>query len=124
MSWPGIPPKMRTDMTVFEGRFKNRAAIVTGGASGLGKETAQRLSREGAKVVLWDVNAEALDKVKAEIGATGTIALDLSDHGAVAKAAADSAQLLGHIDILINSARSTGATGPGHEYPLDSWKRV
>src|ERR1700761_3100934 len=108
----------------FEGRFKKRTAIVTGGASGLGKETAQRLIREGAKVVLWDVNAEALDKVKAEMDATGAIALDLSDHGAVAKAAADSAQLLGHINILINSAGITGATGPVHEYPLDSWRRV
>ena len=111
-------------MTVFEGRFKNRTAIITGGASGLGKETAQRLIREGGKVVLWDVNAEALDKVKAEIGATGTVALDLADHSAVTKAAADSEKLLGKIDILVNCAGITGATATVHEYPLDSWKRV
>jgi 3-oxoacyl-[acyl-carrier protein] reductase len=111
-------------MTVFEGRFKGRTAIVTGGASGLGKETARRLIREGAKLVLWDVNADALNKVKDEIGAAGAFALDLADHAAVTKAAADSAQLLGHVDILINSAGITGATGPVHEYPIDSWKRV
>lgn len=109
---------------IFEGRFKNRTAIITGGASGLGKDVAQRLIREGAKVVLWDVNGEALDKVRAEIGAVGVVALDLADHAAVVKAAADSAQLLSHIDILVNCAGITGATNMVHEYPIDSWKRV
>jgi 2-dehydro-3-deoxy-L-rhamnonate dehydrogenase (NAD+) len=43
-------------MSIFQGRFAGRAAIVTGGASGLGRETAQRLVAEGARVSIWDLD--------------------------------------------------------------------
>ncbi|HEU0066674.1 MAG TPA: SDR family NAD(P)-dependent oxidoreductase [Sphingomonas sp.] len=111
-------------MTLFAGRFAGRRAIVTGGASGLGKAVAARIVAEGGRVALWDVNAAALDAVAQEIGATHVVALDVADHAAVERAAQGSVAALGGIDILIASAGITGATAPAHEYPIDSWLRV
>ena len=111
-------------MSVFEGRFKGRAAIVTGGASGLGKAAAARIIAEGGQVSLWDLNAESVASVAAEIGAAHFAALDVSDAEAVAGAADAANETLGRIDILIASAGITGATVPVHEFPLDSWRRV
>ena len=109
---------------IYAGRFANRCAIVTGGASGLGKAAATRIVAEGGKVVLWDLNAAALEAAKAETGASGVVALDVSDQAAVAAAAKTSAEILGKIDILINSAGITGATVPVWEFPVESWLQV
>ena len=111
-------------MALYTGRFAGRTAIVTGGASGLGRSVAQRLVAEGAKVALWDVNEEALATAREEVGASHAEALDVSDADAVARAADASAAALGRVDILVASAGITGATAPLHEYPLDSWRRV
>ena len=109
---------------IFENRFKGRTAIVTGAASGLGKAAAARIVSEGGTVVLWDLNAEALAEAQTEIGATSVMALDVSDREAVAAAAKASRDILGKIDILINSAGITGATVPVWEFPVDSWLKV
>ena len=111
-------------MSVYEGRFAGRCAVITGGASGLGKDVARRIIAEGGKAVLWDRNAEALAATKDEIGATHVVALDVSDADAVAAAAKESAEALGKIDVLICSAGITGATVPVHEFPIDSWLQV
>lgn len=111
-------------MSVFAGRYAGRAAIVTGGASGLGKEVARRIIAEGGTVALWDLNAETLAETKDEIGAAHVIALDVSDQAAVAAAAQETAQALGKIDVLVCSAGITGATQPVWEFPIDSWERV
>ena len=111
-------------MNTGKNRFDTRCAVITGGASGLGKETARRMAAEGAKVSLWDLNAEALRRAKEEAGAVHAVALDVTDPKQVAEAAAESAKALGKIDILVNSAGITGATAMVHEYPIDSWRRV
>ena len=111
-------------MSVYQGRFAGRTAVVTGGASGLGKAAAARIVAEGGRVVLWDLNAEALEAAADEIGAADIVALDVADPEAVAAAAETSNATLGRIDILIASAGITGATVPVHEFPIDSWKRV
>lgn len=111
-------------MSVFAGRYAGRNAVVTGGASGLGKAVAKRITEEGGKVVLWDLNADALAAAQAETGAAGVQALDVSDAAAVEAAAKASAGLLGKIDVLVCSAGITGATVPVHEFPIDSWLRV
>ena len=111
-------------MSVYEGRFAGRCAVITGGASGLGKDVARRIIAEGGKAVLWDRNAAALAVTKDEIGATHVVALDVSDADAVAAAAKESAEVLGKIDVLICSAGITGATVPVHEFPIDSWLQV
>lgn len=111
-------------MTVYAGRFNGRTAIITGGASGLGLETARRITAEGGKVCLWDMNPETLATAKTQTGAVHTVALDVSDAKAVEAAAAESKKALGKIDILVNSAGITGATQPVVGYPIDSWLKV
>jgi len=111
-------------MSIYAGRFGGRAAIVTGGASGLGKAVAKRIVAEGGTVALWDLNPEALAAAKDEVGATDTQALDVSDPAAVEAAAKASGAALGKVDVLVCSAGITGATVPVHEFPIDSWQRV
>lgn len=111
-------------MSAYEGRFAGRTAVVTGGASGLGKASAARIIAEGGQVSLWDLNADALKAAAEEVGATHTVALDVGDPDAVANAAEASNKALGRIDILVASAGITGATVPVQQFPLDSWKRV
>lgn len=112
-------------MSAWQGRFTGRTAVVTGGASGLGKASAARIVAEGGQVVLWDLNADTLKAAAEEVGAVATVALDVADPAAVEAAAKTSHEALGgRIDILVASAGITGATVPVHEFPLDSWKRV
>ncbi len=109
---------------LFPDRFKGRTAIVTGGASGLGLETAKRLVAEGAKVSLWDLKPDALEAAKKATGAAHVAAVDVADPDAVAKAAQDTKAALGRIDILVNSAGITGMTVPLIEFSIESWKKV
>lgn len=111
-------------MSIYAGRFAGRAAIVTGGASGLGKAVAKRIVAEGGTVALWDLNPEALAAAKDEVGAADIQALDVSDPAAVEAAAKASGAALGKVDVLVCSAGITGATVPVHEFPIDSWQRV
>jgi len=78
---------------IYKGRFSGRNAIITGGASGLGLETAKRIAAEGGKVCLWDLNPEALAAAKRDTGAVHTIALDVSEAKAVEAAARRSREL-------------------------------
>ncbi|HMI18956.1 MAG TPA: SDR family NAD(P)-dependent oxidoreductase [Sphingomonas sp.] len=106
-------------------RYAGRTAIVTGGASGLGKAVAARIVAEGGKVLLWDVDAAALHAAKEEVGEAYVRAVDVSDQAAVATATAEARNTLGgQIDVLINSAGITGATASVDQYPIDSWLRV
>lgn len=111
-------------MGAYQNRFEGRTAVVTGGASGLGLETARRIVAEGGRVVLWDLNEDSLQAAKEEVRAERAVALDVSDLAAVARAAEESNRILGRIDILVASAGITGATGPVHEYPPESFHRV
>ena len=78
-------------------RFAGRTAIITGGASGLGRATALRIVAEGGRVALWDRNKEMLREAQAEIGASHVVALDVSDATAVAEAALSSGAALGRV---------------------------
>ena len=112
-------------MSAYAERFAGRSAVITGAASGLGKAVAKRITDEGGKVVLWDLNAEALVAAQAESGAIGVQAIDVTNSPAVEAAAKASAELLGgKIDVLVCSAGITGATVPVHEFPTDSWLKV
>lgn len=107
-----------------EGRFKDRRAVITGGASGAGKAIAQRLVREGARVAIWDRDGPALQQAVKETKAVYTYELDISDAAAVSAAATATRDALGGVDLLVCSAGITGATAPVTEFPLDSWKSV
>lgn len=109
-------------MSVFAGRFAGRRAIVTGGASGLGRAVAARIAAEGGRVAIWDLNADPA--AAAAIGAAHAVALDVAEQTAVERAAADSIAALGGVDVLVCSAGITGATVPVQDFPVDSWLRV
>lgn len=111
-------------MSIFAGRYAGRCAIVTGGASGLGKQVAARIVAEGGTVALWDLNPDTLAAARDAVGAVHVEALDVSDHAAVAAAAKATAAALGKVDVLICSAGITGATAPVWDYPVDSFQRV
>jgi 3-oxoacyl-[acyl-carrier protein] reductase len=111
-------------MKICAGRFDGRTAVITGGASGLGRESARRIVAEGGRVILWDLEREWLDEACADVGAEQGFDFDVTDREAAERAAKASHERLGRIDILINSAGITGATSPVEDYPVDSWLRV
>ncbi len=86
-------------------RLEGKGAFITGGASGLGRAIADRFVREGARVVLADVNAEAGAEISAELGeAARFVALDVADEDAWQHALAEAEDWLGALHILVNSA--------------------
>ena len=105
-------------------RFEGRGAVITGGASGAGKAVAARLAAEGARVSIWDFNAEAARAAVVETGGVDGQVVDVSNAEEVAAAAHRAKAALGSIDLLVCSAGITGATAPVVDYPLDSWRRV
>ncbi|MFE1598671.1 SDR family NAD(P)-dependent oxidoreductase [Methylobacterium sp. ID0610] len=105
-------------------RFQGRKAIVTGGASGIGLSVAGRLAAEGAAVSLWDMNAEALERARAESGAADVQALDITDPDRVDAAMQASVAALGGLDVLVCSAGITGPNTTVRDYPTDAWRRV
>ena len=89
-------------------RLKDRIAVVTGAASGIGAQAAVRLAGEGAKVVLVDVNRGGLEETRARIEGVGGEALvcvcDVSEEAAVDAAVGQALARFGHIDVLVNVA--------------------
>ena len=105
--------------------FASRAAVVTGGAAGIGLAVAKRLAASGARVALWDCDAGALDAAKSAVGDDAiTFALDVSDAATVDRAASKTADALGGIDVLVCSAGITGPNKVTWEYPVDDWRKV
>jgi NAD(P)-dependent dehydrogenase (short-subunit alcohol dehydrogenase family) len=105
-------------------RFEGRAAIVTGGAAGIGESIAARLVAEGAAVSLWDRDAPALTRAASVTGAAHHVVLDIADPDQVAAAADSTALALGKLDICVASAGIAGANATLWEYPIAEWKRV
>jgi len=107
--------------------LKNRVAIITGGAQGIGYATAERMLGSGASVMLWDQDAPLLAGAKAQLaalGRVGTVQVELTDEAAVAKATAQTVAEFGRIDILVNNAGITGGNGTTWELEPDVWRRV
>jgi 2-dehydro-3-deoxy-L-rhamnonate dehydrogenase (NAD+) len=105
--------------------FRNRRAVVTGGAAGIGLAVADRLARSGAAVALWDRDERALANAGEKLDiAVMTHALDVTDHHAVEHAAHATAERLGGIDVLVCSAGITGPNATTWEYPVEAWRQV
>mgnify|MGYP001484379337 FL=1 len=109
-----------------EAEFSRKVAFITGGAGGIGSETARRLVSEGAHVVLADLNLEGAQKVAAEInGKYGenravAIKMDVTKEEDVTAAFAETALVYGGIDILVNNA-GLATSSPFDETSLDEW---
>jgi len=106
---------------MISGRFDGQVAVVTGGASGIGRAVAGRLYAEGAQVSIWDVDASGLDACTFAVHRS---TLDQSDEHAVEAVARETVDSLGGIDILIVSAGITGPNTPVVDYPGAAWRRV
>ena len=109
--------------------LKDRTAVVTGGAQGIGLAVARRLAASGARVVLWDRD-EALAAASAKalgdehgIGAAAH-GVDVTDADAVRALADDVAAAHGTIDVLVASAGIAGPNAPVTEYPVEAWRSV
>ncbi|HRI78097.1 MAG TPA: 3-oxoacyl-ACP reductase FabG [Cyclobacteriaceae bacterium] len=91
-------------------RLKDKVAIITGGASGIGLATVNTFVREGAKVALWDVSPKG-EEVASQLNKAGHhvwfTKVSVRDREQVMKATADTAKAFGRIDILINNAGIT-----------------
>ena len=112
-------------MKIFEGRFEGRTAIVTGAASGIGRDVAGRLRAEGARISLWDVNAAALASASDELGAPDSHAVDTAAEDQVEEAMKRSVEALGgRLDIMVASAGITGPNSAAKDYPADDWRKV
>jgi 2-dehydro-3-deoxy-L-rhamnonate dehydrogenase (NAD+) len=118
-------PLRAADVTVYSGRFEGRTAIVTGTASGIGRDVARRLAAEGARVSMWDLNASALATAAMEVGAAHTQAVDIAVEDAVDAAMRRSIDDLGgRLDVLVASAGITGPNAAVKDYSASDWRKV
>jgi len=105
--------------------FKNNTAIVTGGTSGIGREVALALSRDGANVVVVGRNQARLDSMLADLGADAVgLSLDVSREEDMRAMADRTLERFGQIDILIHCAASAGERGvpyPVAQMPVEDW---
>jgi len=105
--------------------LKNRVAIVTGGAQGIGLAIVKRMLASGASVRIWDRDQKLLQQTLSGLsGPVSGDAVDVADEKSVAQGAAAAAAALGKIDILVNNAGIAGANAPTVDYPVDEWERV
>lgn len=109
-----------------EAEFSRKVALITGGAGGIGSETARRLVEEGAHVVLADLNLEGAQKVADEINAQFgehralAVRMDVTNEEQVTAAYAEAALHYGGVDILVNNA-GLATSSPFDETSLKEW---
>ena len=108
-------------------QVQGQAALVTGGASGLGAETARQLARAGAKVAILDLNMEAAEALAKEIGALA-VRCDISSEASMEEALATARAAHGPARILVNCAGIGGAKRlvgkDGKAMPLADFSRI
>ena len=108
-------------------RLKDKVAIVTGAASGIGKNIAETFAKEGAKVVIADINKESAEPVaKAIIAAGGkatAVKMDVTDESDVENGVAEVIKKFGDIDILVSNA-GIQHIDPIDKLSLEDWKKL
>ena len=105
--------------------FKNRTAIVTGGAQGFGLDISKRLLESGASVIIWDNDSKATEKAIKDLNNPNLSShvVDVSNYEEVDKTVNEITKN-SNIDILINNAGITGPTATLWEYDIEMWKKV
>jgi 3-oxoacyl-[acyl-carrier protein] reductase len=107
--------------------FEGKTAIITGGANGIGREATLAFAREGARVMIWDVNEDSARETQKLAGADGDrvhfTKVDIRNYADVDKATQAAADLFGKIDILINNAGITSDSTLKKMEP-EQWQKV
>lgn len=106
--------------------FKDRVAVITGGANGIGAAVAERIVQSGGRVAIWDLDVSDLDARVSALAADAvlTVGVDVSDLASVEAAMATTEAGFGGVDVLINSAGIAGPTAQLADYPADAWQKV
>jgi 3-hydroxybutyrate dehydrogenase len=106
--------------------LKDKVAVITGAASGIGKEIARTFAREGAKIVIADLNQAAADATALELGGSEKalgVAMDVTDEAQVEAGMAKAIATFGRIDILVSNA-GIQTVAPLDEFPFAKWKQL
>ena len=107
--------------------LKNRKAVITGGAQGIGLAIAERLLDSGALVSLWDRDESLLKETSDSLSSKGKVepvVMDVTDLKSVRNAAEKTEELLGAIEVLVCNAGIAGPTAKIWEYPPEEWQQV
>jgi len=106
--------------------LKDRVAIITGGAQGFGLAISKRIIESGGKVVIWDIDENAVETALKEINSNDLSfkKVDVTNFEAIEKALLETENELGKIDLFVNNAGITGMNAKVWDYPLDEWKKV
>lgn len=102
-------------------RFDGKVAVITGAASGIGEATARALVREGASVVIADLQVERGKAVARELERARFVATDVTAEAQVERAVALAVDAFGRIDVMVNNAGVVGAIGSIRETPAETW---
>ena len=105
------------------GKLQGKTAIITGGASGIGAATAQLFAKEGAKLVLVDLNEEKGQAFASELPDALFVKADITDEAQVQNVYKQAAETYGQIDIVFNNA-GIGKVTPTHELSYDEWRKT
>lgn len=108
-------------------RFEEKVALVTGASRGLGAAIARTLAREGAGVVLTDIDGEGIERVAGEIDTTGqqavAVVADVSVYSDIQALVDEALERFGHIDVLVNNAGII-RRGSFVDHPPEEWEKV
>src|SRR5262249_16614222 len=104
--------------------FRDRTAIVTGGARGIGLACAAKIVAGGGRAALWDRDMDRARQSAASLGKAIAVEGDVTSEASTAKALAETEKQLAAPDILIASAGITGPNTTVMNYPVDAWKQV
>ena len=106
--------------------LNKRVAIITGGAQGFGLAISQRFIEAGAKVIIWDIDEDAVNKALKKINSDNLSfqIVDVSNYESINKNLSEVESKHGKIDIFINNAGIAGMNTTVAEYPLDEWNKV
>jgi 3-hydroxybutyrate dehydrogenase len=107
-------------------RLKDKVAIVTGAASGIGHQIAKTYAREGARVVIADINQKAADAAAAELGDAKTaigVVMDVTNEQQVDAGVARTVQQFGRIDVLVSNA-GIQIVAPMEDFNFADWKKL
>tara|TARA_B100000902_G_scaffold346761_1_gene353667 strand:- start:4367 stop:5116 length:750 start_codon:yes stop_codon:yes gene_type:complete len=109
-----------------EYNFENRVAVITGGAQGFGFAISKRIIESGGKVIIWDIDKDAIEVAKKKIDSENFNyqTVNVTDFDQIKKSISELEKRYGKIDIFVNNAGITGMNAKVWDYPIEEWKKV